>query len=64
MWSFMISYSATNTIKVIKSRTVKLAWHATCAGETLCVGLWWGSAKETDHLEYVEVNERISLKLF
>ena len=43
-------YSSPNTVRVIKSRIMRLAGHVAHVGEERgCIVSWWGSRRERDH---------------
>ena len=43
-------YSTPNTVRVIKSRSLRWAGHVARMGEERgCIGSWWGNRREGDH---------------
>jgi hypothetical protein len=58
-----ILYSSRDVIRQIKSRRMRWAGHVAHMGwgET-CIGFWWESPKETDHLKDQGVDGRMGLE--
>jgi len=56
-------YSSHNIVQVIKSRTMRLAWHVAHMGERRDVyRVWWGSLRERDHLGDPGIDRMIILR--
>jgi hypothetical protein len=56
-------YSSTNIVRVIKSRTMKLARHVTRTGRgEACTGFWLGNLRKKDHWGDPGVDGRIILR--
>ena len=56
-------YSSPDVIRVIKWRRMRLAGHVARMGTGgVHVRFWWGDVKERDHLKYLGVDGRITLK--
>ena len=56
-------YSATNIIRVIRSRRLRWAGHVARMGRgEVQAGFWWGNLRERHNLEDPDVDGRIMLK--
>jgi len=58
-------YSSPNTVRVIKSRSMRWVGHVARIGERreeTYSGFWWGNLEERDHLEDPDVDGRIILR--
>jgi hypothetical protein len=58
-------YSSPNIVQVIKSKRVRWAGHVARMGRRkACVGLWWGTLRETDHWGDPGIDGRIMIRPF
>ena len=56
-------YSSPNSIRVIKSKTIRWARHVARMGETKrAYKVWWRDLREADHLEELGVDGRVILE--
>jgi hypothetical protein len=56
-------YPLTNIIKVVKLRRIRRVGHVARTGERRgAYGIWWGNARERNHLEGSDIEGRIILR--
>jgi hypothetical protein len=56
-------YSSSSTIRMIKSRRMRLSEHVACMGiRRMYIEFWWESQNERDHEEDLDVGVRIILR--